>query len=85
MKKIKKKAEQGTAVKKTTVKVPYPKDRNMSPADSASFRAGAGGPREGDGYAGISSNPYFQKGKDALKNAIKPKKTMKSGGKMKKK
>jgi len=82
---IPKKMQTGGAVKKTIVKVPYPKDKNMSPADSASFRSGAGGSREGDGYTGITSNPYFQKGKEAFKNTVKPKKTMKSGGKMKKK
>ncbi len=60
--------------------IPYPKGKTMSPADSASFRAGYGQPIPGDGYAGISSNPYFKKGQAAAK----PKKTMKVGGMVKK-
>jgi hypothetical protein len=61
--------------------IPYPKDYFMEPADSAAFRAGYGQPGPGDGYAGISSNPYFKQGR----NTAKIKKGMKSGGKLKKK
>jgi hypothetical protein len=73
----------GGPVKKPSI--PYPKDYFMAPADSAAFRSGYGQMGDGDGYPGISQNPYFKKGQTAAKLAPKSKKTMKSGGKLKKK
>lgn len=79
---IKKKLQPGGSVKKKIVRVSYPKDKNMSPADSAAFRSGAGIYQPGDGYAGISSNPYFEKGKQAFVTAKS--KIKKMGGTIKK-
>jgi hypothetical protein len=76
-----KKMKDGGPMKAKKPSIPYPKDYFMAPADSAAFRSGYGKPSPGDGYSGISSNPYFKKGQDTAKI----KKGMKSGGKLKKK
>lgn len=77
-----KKLQPGGSVKKRVVRVSYPKDKNMSPADSSAFRSGAGMFQPGDGYTGISSNPYFEKGKQAFTTAKSKMKKM--GGTIKK-
>lgn len=76
-----KKMKDGGPTSKKPLRLPYPKDKNMSPQDSAAYRSGAGARDggQGDGYAGISQNPYFEKGAAAIKKAIGKKKA-KSGG-----
>lgn len=84
------------AQKGKTVGVPYPKDKNMSAQDSASFRMGYGKSKGDDSYSGITSNAYFGKGQAAKKATPNKSKSgasvkkakmgcMSCGGKMKKK
>ena len=79
---VKKMETGGSTGKKAPVKIAYPKDKGMSAQDSAAFRQGAGARDggQGDGYAGISENPYYKKGSDAIKKVV-PKKKAKNGGK----